>query len=249
MLTERPQEQTQMTFGEHLDELRRRLWRAVIGVVLALGVTLWFGNEIIQFLTAPILDALRNAKLEPTLIALSVVDPMHILAPVTMGLFLAGAAFSYYAIVTVGVNFLVRWGVDMGVKIMPELDATITFVLMMSLVMGVIFQLPLVMIALVKIRICSVKTFRGGGHHADAGRCQPHPHLGAHARALRGRRPRLPDHRPQTQEGARRVAAGALELRTPAVQEKKDSRRGCPSLFQLFDTPSRKGHAHAWMSW
>jgi sec-independent protein translocase protein TatC len=78
---------------------------------------------------------------------------VHIFAPVTLGLFLAGTLFSYYILVRFGIRFLVSFGVEMGIRIMPELDETVTFVLILSLIMGIIFQLPLVMLVLVKLRI------------------------------------------------------------------------------------------------
>ena len=35
---------TTMTFGEHLEELRIRVWRAVIGLFLVTSVTMYFGD-------------------------------------------------------------------------------------------------------------------------------------------------------------------------------------------------------------
>lgn len=50
---------TTMTFGEHLEELRVRLWRAIVGLVLVTGVTMYFGDQVMEIVRKPIEDALR----------------------------------------------------------------------------------------------------------------------------------------------------------------------------------------------
>lgn len=50
---------TTMTFGEHLEELRIRLWRAIIGLFLVTGVTMYFGDQVMAIVRKPIEDALR----------------------------------------------------------------------------------------------------------------------------------------------------------------------------------------------
>lgn len=50
---------TTMTFGEHLEELRVRLWRAIVGLVLVTGVTMYFGDQVMAIVRKPIEDALR----------------------------------------------------------------------------------------------------------------------------------------------------------------------------------------------
>ena len=50
---------TTMTFGEHLEELRIRLWRAIVGLVLVTCVTMYFGDQVMAIVRKPIEDALR----------------------------------------------------------------------------------------------------------------------------------------------------------------------------------------------
>lgn len=52
--------ETRMTVGEHLEELRRRLIRAVLGIVVAFIVALCFGNRIVELLQVPIRNALAR---------------------------------------------------------------------------------------------------------------------------------------------------------------------------------------------
>jgi sec-independent protein translocase protein TatC len=52
--------ETRMSFGDHLEELRTHLWRAIKGFVLAMIVALCFGNYVVQFITAPVEDQLHR---------------------------------------------------------------------------------------------------------------------------------------------------------------------------------------------
>ena len=50
---------TSMTFGEHLEELRIRVWRAIVGLVLVTSFTMYFGDQVMAIVRKPIEDALR----------------------------------------------------------------------------------------------------------------------------------------------------------------------------------------------
>lgn len=188
----------QMTFGEHLDELRRRLWYAVLGVAVALGVTCWFADDLMRILQKPVVDALIEAKQDPMLIAINAMDPImiymkvtliaavflaspwvafqlwkfvsvgllpnerryvYVFGPATLVLFLAGTVFSYFVLVRFGLQFLVGFGATHGYRMMLEVNGQLMFVLMFSLVMGLVFELPLVMLLLVKIHIFTAKMY------------------------------------------------------------------------------------------
>ena len=38
-------EDTKMTFGEHLEELRTCLWKAMLGLAIGMGIGLYFANR------------------------------------------------------------------------------------------------------------------------------------------------------------------------------------------------------------
>ena len=59
---------TRMPFGEHLEELRRRLLWALGGVVAAAVVTFTYGFELINWIVTPFLAAQEAAGLTPNLI-------------------------------------------------------------------------------------------------------------------------------------------------------------------------------------
>ena len=50
---------TTMTFGEHLEELRIRMWRAIVGLTLVTCLTMYFGDQVMAIVRKPIEDALR----------------------------------------------------------------------------------------------------------------------------------------------------------------------------------------------
>jgi sec-independent protein translocase protein TatC len=45
---------TRMTFGDHLEELRRHLWRAIAGFGIALFLSFFIGRAAVDFITAPV---------------------------------------------------------------------------------------------------------------------------------------------------------------------------------------------------
>ncbi|WP_166819754.1 twin-arginine translocase subunit TatC [Thalassoroseus pseudoceratinae] len=49
---------TAMSFGEHLEILRVHLWKAILGLTVAVVATLFFGNRVISIIRAPIDTAL-----------------------------------------------------------------------------------------------------------------------------------------------------------------------------------------------
>lgn len=63
-----------MSFGDHLEELRRRLIVAMLGVIPILVVCLVFGKSILIFLLQPLKNQLLRAGQAPTLQALSPVE-------------------------------------------------------------------------------------------------------------------------------------------------------------------------------
>ena len=56
-------DETTMTFGEHLEALRIHLFKAVIGTVIVMCGTLYFGNYLVDVIRTPIDRALKRNKL------------------------------------------------------------------------------------------------------------------------------------------------------------------------------------------
>jgi sec-independent protein translocase protein TatC len=53
-------EHTKMTFGEHLDELRRSLLWAVLSLVGGFLIALWFAGPVVDYVQTPLKDALQQ---------------------------------------------------------------------------------------------------------------------------------------------------------------------------------------------
>ena len=88
MEAEETTELRKMSFLEHLDELRKRLVRSVIFVLLAFCACWFFARDIYHFLELPILQFLPEGK---KLAYIGVTDPFFLLMKVA---FLAAVVFS-----------------------------------------------------------------------------------------------------------------------------------------------------------
>lgn len=73
-----------MTFGEHLEDLRRRLVYALLGVVPILILCLVVGQSLLRFVIAPLEQALLRANQSPTLQALSPIETFGAYLKVSM---------------------------------------------------------------------------------------------------------------------------------------------------------------------
>jgi sec-independent protein translocase protein TatC len=51
---------TRMSFGDHIEELRTHLIRAIVGFILGMCVAFIFGNWVQGFITAPVIDQLQR---------------------------------------------------------------------------------------------------------------------------------------------------------------------------------------------
>lgn len=55
---------SKMSFGDHLEELRSALWKAVIALFLGFLVGLLIGNEVVKFVQAPLNEGLTELRLK-----------------------------------------------------------------------------------------------------------------------------------------------------------------------------------------
>lgn len=72
-------------------------------------------------------------------------------------LFLTGVAFGYYIVTPMAVYFLGNYKVDPAVKVMPTFDSYISLVTTLVLLMGLVFELPIIMFFLAKLGIVTRK--------------------------------------------------------------------------------------------
>ncbi len=95
-----------MSFGDHLEELRRRIFYALIGVVIAMVICLYYANGIIDFLYQPYLLALRWGGYSPHLQYFKPVGSviLYLMTAVKAGLVLASPwiIYQFWRFVTAG---------------------------------------------------------------------------------------------------------------------------------------------------
>ncbi len=278
---------TTMTFGEHLEVLRFHLFRAIVGLVIAVSVTLFFGDRIFMWLRNPIETALRERGIknvtmdvpkesfysyltgmfsskkpeeappepeklkqdqlrvlveksdllkalgqsvpvvskdsaESTRVELVLTAPefaqlqrviedtsklttfkveegfmaymkvcffsglllaspwvfyqiwlfiaaglypherkyVHVYLPMSVGLFVLGALAGYYYAFPLMLDFLIGFNQWLGIGVIPRLSEYISLAMLMPLMFGISFQLPLVMVFLERIGVCSVDTYK-----------------------------------------------------------------------------------------
>ncbi len=84
---------------------------------------------------------------------------VHLYLPMSIGLFVAGALFCFWFVFPLVLSFLIGFSQWLGVELQPRLSEYINLVLLMPMMFGISFQLPLVMLFLERIGVCTVKTY------------------------------------------------------------------------------------------
>lgn len=87
----------QMSFFEHLEELRQRLIRAVLSLFVASGICFYFADEIYAFLARPLTETLRSLNMPDKLVYTNPIDPfnLYIKLSIVAGIFLASPFILY----------------------------------------------------------------------------------------------------------------------------------------------------------
>jgi len=170
-----------ITVARHFEELRARIIKSVIFIILGAIVTYNFVNVIISNLAKPVGELVFIAPQEAfvTNIKIAFFGGLFLSSPVVLYqvwrfissalkenerkyalifgplsfiFFSAGVAFGYFVIVTIGIKFLLGFATDF-VNPMISVSKYISFVGMLTLAFGVIFELPLASLFLTKIGI------------------------------------------------------------------------------------------------
>lgn len=181
------EEPSQMTLLGHIKELRKRLLICVIALALTTIASFAFSQNIASFLAEPIgglqamssIDITENMSafmrislLSGVILALPVIF-YQILAFVIPGLktnertwiwmaipsatlfFVAGVAFAYFVMLPVALPFLINF---MGIATSPRPKTYFSFVSNLMFWVGVIFEMPLLMYILARLKIVTAKS-------------------------------------------------------------------------------------------
>ena len=183
---------SQETFLSHLIELRSRLLRSIVAVVIALVCLFPFAKHIYAVLAAPLLKALPAGStmiatdvtgtflvpLKLTLMVAFLVALPYVLyqmwAFVAPGLyqhekrlalpviissvffFAVGMLFAYYVVFPVAFGFFAGYA-PAGVQMMTDIDKYLSFVLTMFIAFGITFEVPVVVVVLVRLGVVELK--------------------------------------------------------------------------------------------
>lgn len=187
-----------MTFWEHLDELRRRIWYVLLAALVAAVACFCFKEQLFTVVMYPKPEGMKLINVELTQQFLThmrvalwggllVVSPYilyQMFAFVAPGLysterrlalravgggymlFLAGVALNYFVIFPFTVRFLGGYQVSDEVANTITLSSYISVLGVMSLVMGAVFELPVLCWLLAKMRVLKADFMKRYRRHA-----------------------------------------------------------------------------------
>jgi sec-independent protein translocase protein TatC len=85
---------------------------------------------------------------------------VHLYLPLSVGLFLGGALFAFYLALPLVLDFLLGFNRWLGVVPQIRLSEWVSFVILLPVMFGLSFQLPLIMLFLERIGIFTISDFR-----------------------------------------------------------------------------------------
>ncbi len=195
-----------MTVAEHLDELRTRLIRVLIGVTAAGGLCFWRMDWLVAILRRPLAEVMERYPDTIVMTQKTVYDgfagamKLAFLAGCVVGspvilwqiwafvgaglygherraikfyaipgfvLFLLGAWLAYAFVLPLAFDFLVGYASDeLRLSTYLQWNEHVGLVAMIMFVFGLMFQLPVVMVFLMRIGVVEPATFRRYRRHA-----------------------------------------------------------------------------------
>ena len=182
------------TLVEHLDELRSRIIKSAVSIIIGSCFIYNFVDRILKHLSQPVGKLVFIAPQEAfvTNIKISLFGGLFLSAPVLIyqvwkfvssGLkknerkyvllfgplsflfFVTGVSFGYFVIAPMGIKFLLGFAADFVVP-MITISNYISFVGTLVFAFGVVFQLPLVMLFLTKIGVTTPRFLSDKRKHA-----------------------------------------------------------------------------------
>lgn len=194
----------EQSFLSHLIELRQRLVRAAIAVVVIFLALSPFMRDIFAILSAPLMNVLPEGT---KLIATGVITPFmvplkltlfvaflialpyvlyqawafvapglylhekRLAAPIiasSLAMFALGMAYCYYIVFGVVFRFIAGFA-PVTVNVAPDIEAYFNFVLGLFLAFGLTFEVPIVVVVLVRFGIADVEKLRSARPYVIVG--------------------------------------------------------------------------------
>lgn len=190
-------DQNKMGFLNHLEELRGRIIKSLIFIILISIVAYFFSERLINFVSRPIPELYFMSPTEAfaTRIKLSLIAGVIVSVPVLFyhlwqfvvpGLFereiklvvpvvlastlffLIGATFCFLFVLPLSIKFLLGFGTE-KLKPMIKIGDYISFVSYLILAFGAVFELPVIAYFLGKLGIITPQTLKKGRRYAIVG--------------------------------------------------------------------------------
>ena len=182
-----------MSLVAHLEELRARILRAIVAVVIGSIVSYWFIDEIMAYITLPVgklyylqpaeafLMHVKITVFSGFLLALPVIFyqiwrfilpaltvkervVIGLLVPSSVLLFFAGLAFAFFLVLPAAVRFFMGLGSE-SLAPMFTLHQYFDFMISILLPFGAVFELPLVLVVLARFGIVTSAFMRSKRKH------------------------------------------------------------------------------------
>lgn len=189
-------EGSEETFISHLVELRDRIIRAGISVIVVFVALVYWAPDIFHLLARPLMQNLpRDGKMIVTDVTGSFFVPMKVtmvvafvialpfvlyqiwafiapglyqhekklVAPLVASsytLFLCGMAFAYFVVFPTIFRVMAHYNAPLGAEMNTDIDNYLSFVLTMFIAFGVTFEVPIVVVLLVRMNLLTVKKLR-----------------------------------------------------------------------------------------
>ncbi|CAH2782891.1 MAG: Twin-arginine translocation protein TatC [uncultured Paraburkholderia sp.] len=189
-------EGTEETFISHLVELRDRIIRAGLAVIVVFVGLVYWAPDIFRLLARPLMQNLpKDGKMIVTDVTGSFFVPMKvtimvafvIALPIVLyqiwafvapglyqhekklvgplvgssyTLFLCGIAFAYFVVFPTIFRVMAHYNAPLGAEMTTDIDNYLSFVLTMFLAFGVTFEVPIVVVILVRMNLVTLKKLR-----------------------------------------------------------------------------------------
>jgi len=192
----RPEEGDEQPFISHLVELRNRLVRAGIAVIVMFLALAYWASDIFRLLARPLMQNLPQGghmivtdvtgsffvPMKVTLLVAFVLALPFVLyqvwAFVAPGLyqhekrlvlplvsssyllFLCGMAFAYFVVFPAVFRVMAHYNAPLGAQMSTDINNYLSFTLTMFLAFGMTFEVPIVVVLLVRMGVLTVKKLR-----------------------------------------------------------------------------------------
>lgn len=197
MEEEKKANEKRVPISEHLEELRSRIIKSIIVVVVLFFISWFFKTNILDIIKKPHTITMKHLGLSQSLQVLSYQEGFYayiklcllaavfmaypiilfqiwrfveaglfkrerryvkIFAPVSYIAFIIGVLFGYYFLIPYGLQFLIKI-LGGGIQPMITMSQYISLVTMLTIALGIVFQLPLIMLFISKIGMLKAEDF------------------------------------------------------------------------------------------